>query len=138
MKRYLFIIILIFFACDRIDQELTSYPNDKQFGPDNWSYGSGDSKVKLSLDIKLSYKSDKQCYYNVKLTIDKNEKLPGRYLFLRFLDENGMILKEFAPGWTVNDTRTVLDNGFVWRGKFEMVEGLFKEIKKYEFYFQNG
>ena len=71
--------------------------------------------------------------------MEKNVKniKQNKHIYIRFTDKNDMILYEVSPGYTTNDQEEETDLGVMNRGKFEIDEGLFKDIKKYEVYLFN-
>jgi hypothetical protein len=71
--------------------------------------------------------------------MEKNVKniKQNKHIYIRFTDKNDMILYEVSPGYTTNDQEEETDLGVINRGKFEIDEGIFKDIKKYEVYLFN-
>lgn len=128
------IISLALCACDQVHEYTKSYPIDKSFHYETYTFSSDKSTHSLGLKIKLSYKADKRGYYNIEITGDIDELLKNSLLYIRFLDKNNMILYEMSPGWTTNDSVTNINGGIMRRGKFGIEEGIFRGIKNYEVY----
>jgi len=131
------IISITLSGCDKIHEYTKPYKTDKTFQYKEHSFSYDKTVQTLGLKIVLSYKSNNYCYYNIKMEKNVKNIKQNKHIYIRFTDKNDMILYEVSPGYTTNDQEEETDLGVINRGKFEIDEGIFKDIKKYEVYLFN-